>query len=57
MAAGLWRHFCRTLCFFRLLSGIGSAIIHLVFGRGGRRGLLSVELTGNDIVRELMGIA
>ena len=42
---------------FRLLSGIGSAIIRLVFGRGGRRGLPPVESAGNDIVRELMGIA
>ena len=36
---------------------MGSAIIRLVFGRGGRLGLLPVESAGNDIVRELIGIA
>ena len=41
----------------RLLLGIGSAIICLVFGRRGRRRLPPVESAGNDIVRELMGIA
>ena len=47
----------RAFSLFRLLSGIGSAIICFVFGRGGRLGLLPVESAGNDIVRELMGIA
>ena len=42
---------------FRLLSDIGSAIICIVFGRGDWRRLPLVESAGNDIVRELMGIA
>ena len=43
--------------YFRLLSGVGSAIIRLVFARGDRRSLPPVESAGNDIVRELIGIA
>ena len=42
---------------FRLLLGGGSAIIRLVFGRGGWRRMPPSKSTGNDIVRELMGIA
>ena len=44
-------------CGFRLLLGGGSAIIRPVFGRGDWRILPLVESAGNDIVRELMGIA
>ena len=46
----------RAFLLFRLLSGIGSAIIRLVFGKRGRRRLPPVESAGNDIVWDLMRI-